>query len=128
MRKYSFIIALLLPLKVLGQSSLNYSYTTQSDFSPLTDMTGGIQILGSNVDDGPVTSTIFPIGFEFWFMGRPYTQFSANANGVIRLGSLGIGVAKNNDLTQDSALIAPFWTNLATDWASGSVSYNVSRF
>lgn len=121
MRKYSFIIALLLPLKVLGQSSLNYSYTTQDDFSPLTDMSDGTIIIGSGVNDGPVTSTIHPIGFEFWFMGKPYTQFSVNANGVMRLGPLGVGIAKNNDLTQDSALIAPFWTDLATD--VGSVAY-----
>lgn len=109
----------------IAQSSANYQYLSYSNVGdPLTDMSGSTQIIGGGIDDGPANSILYPIGFDFWFMGKRYTEFSANANGVIRLGG-GIGTAKDNDLTQDSALIAPFWTDLATLAGTGSVIYKI---
>jgi len=63
----------------------NYVFTTATNAS-LTDMsTGTTQLLAGNIDDtaSPLTS----IGFDFYFQGARFTQFSINDNGVVRLGA-----------------------------------------
>ena len=50
--------------------------------------TGTTQLLGADLDDN--VSAVTNIGFSFVFQGTPYTQFSLNANGGIRLGATAI--------------------------------------
>ncbi|MBL7951694.1 MAG: T9SS type A sorting domain-containing protein [Flavobacteriales bacterium] len=50
-----------------------------------TPITGGTQILAPNTDTGNSPAT--NIGFSFLFNGTSFTQFVANSNGNIRLGS-----------------------------------------
>jgi hypothetical protein len=70
---------------VQAQSAANYSFTTSTTGS-LTDMSSGTtQLISSSQDD--FVSAITNIGFDFWFQGVRYGQFSANSNGLIRLGS-----------------------------------------
>jgi hypothetical protein len=66
-------------------SSANYSFVTATD-GTMTDMsTGTTQLLAANTDD--TASPLTNFGFDFYFMGIRYTNFSINDNGNIRLGA-----------------------------------------
>ncbi|WP_297517657.1 fibronectin type III domain-containing protein, partial [Flavobacterium sp.] len=59
-----------------------YSFAqTSGTYTPIT----GTQIIAANTDDGSSTAT--NIGFSFTFNGTAFTQFVANSNGGIRLGT-----------------------------------------
>ena len=63
-------------------SSTTYLFSNLTG-ATLTDMTSGTtQLVGPNIDDG--ASAVTNIGFNFYFAGTLYTQFSANANGLVR--------------------------------------------
>lgn len=72
----------------LAQSVIsNYTYSSSTS-GTLEDMSSGTTNLfssGTYRDDS--ASYVANIGFNFIFMGVPYTQFSINSNGQMRLGS-----------------------------------------
>lgn len=128
----SWLVLLLLFLSMtLGQltsaqviNSTTYPFTTGSG-ATLEDMsTGATVLVGSGSDDG--ASTVQNIGFEFWFVGNRYTQFSANANGLVRLGSTAVTGAFTNSIasTTNVPQIAPYFDDLATG-TNGRVNYKV---
>ena len=64
-------------------SASSYPFTTATGVA-LEDMSSGTtQLVGPSVDDtaSPVTN----LGFDFWYDGVRATQFSVNANGLMRL-------------------------------------------
>lgn len=81
-----------------AQSAVNYG-TPSSQFSTnttatLEDMSSGTtQIIGANQTN--TSSAIIPFGFEVWFMGRRFTSFSVNTNGVLQFGTNVIDNAAN---------------------------------
>ncbi len=128
----SWITLLLLFLSLtIGQiaeaqviNSTTYPFSTSSG-AALEDMsTGTTLLIGSNSDDG--ASTVQNLGFEFWFVGNRYTQFSANANGLVRLGSTAVTGAFTNSIaaTTNVPQIAPYFDDLATGTV-GRVNYKV---
>ncbi|MFZ4400638.1 MAG: GEVED domain-containing protein [Bacteroidales bacterium] len=110
MKKLLFLFIAMLFFSSLswGQSLANYTYTTNTTGS-LDAMVGATSFAGSGSittgynDDNP--SGLANIGFTFYFMGTPYTQFSVNSNGQMRLGST--IVAGNASITASTPLIAP---------------------
>ena len=75
-------VALLSFVFVQGQSSsANYSFT--SGVSTLNSMTGATSLVTGNNDTWG--STVFPIGFNFVYMGNNYSHISVNSNGQARL-------------------------------------------
>ena len=104
--------------------NINTYYYGRSGFAPAT-LSSPTELIGSGADD--VASPVTNIGFTFWFAGTPYTQFSANENGLLTLGSSQIrGDDYNNDMASSvtPVKIAPYWDDLATG-TSGSVVYEV---
>ena len=76
-----------------AQSSANYAFTTNTSGSLAldangnsVDMTTGTTQLVAALQDG-TASAVTNIGFSYVFMGKSYTQFSANADGFVALGS-----------------------------------------
>lgn len=98
----------------------SYSFAASSG-GTLEDMSSGTtQLLGSSSDDG--ASTVQNIGFTFNFNGTNYTQFSANANGLMRLGSTAVATAYTNNFATTATgypMIAPYWDDLATGSSAG---------
>ncbi len=83
---FVFIIVGFISLINLGaQTTAAYNFSTDNTGS-LVDMSSGTTTLisGANSD---ITSGITDIGFSFCFMGTPYTKFSVNSSGQMRLGS-----------------------------------------
>jgi hypothetical protein len=133
-----FLITLLPFAAVQAQSSANYTFGTATNGSLTTtangdlfDMSSGTtQLVAASQDDNPGIgnvsfSTLAP-GFEFYLMGRPYTQFSANSNGIVALSNTNTNVSGTTyGLTtgsQTMPLISAFCADLKTG-TSGKVHY-----
>ena len=118
------LMVLLLSGTALAQSTVNYAFT-YSNTGSLVDMSSGTTPLlpfGVYYDD--VNSAVFNIGFTFWFMGAPYTQFSANSNGQMRLGGTAIA-----GIISAPVLNAPYiipWSGDNAILASGKLHYKVT--
>lgn len=103
----------------------NYSFATTTAGS-LADMSSGTTtLLVANVDDtaSPLTS----IGFDFWFQGARYTQFSVNDNGVLRLGAKAQTSNPYQSLAQpNTPIISAYAADQRTHSGDGKVHFRVS--
>ncbi len=103
-----------------GQLS-TYTYSTGTGVA-LSSMTGSTSLVGVSQDDG--VSAVTGIGFSFVFNGTTYTQFSANSNGLMRLGATAVTNAFTNtaaNAATNTPSLFPYWDDLATG-TTGSVS------
>jgi len=105
-------------------SATTYAFTAATGVA-LEDMSSGTTLLvGADSDD--FASAVTPIGFEFWYDGVRQTLFSANANGLMRLGVAAVTTAFSNAITSttNNPHIAPYWDDL---WIgnNGKVHYKV---
>jgi hypothetical protein len=118
------LLLFMLPAFAFGQaSSANYVFTTATNGS-LTDMSSGTtQLVAALQDDA--SSPVTNIGFEVWFMGARYTQFSVNSNGYLRLGGTGVATTQYTLGTASVPLIATFGSDEITS-STGKVHYKVS--
>ncbi|HEY3390165.1 MAG TPA: hypothetical protein VGK38_11375 [Prolixibacteraceae bacterium] len=103
-----------------------YPFSNSSGIS-LEVPTGTTVLLGTGVDNS--ASAVTNIGFDFWFTGVRYTQFSVNENGLMKLGSTVITNEFANSMVSAANLpkIAPYWDDLATgtngnvqSWVTGT--------
>ena len=103
----------------------NYVFATATNAS-LTDMsTGTTQLLGPNLDDtaSPLTS----IGFDFFFQGARFTQFSINDNGVVRLGATAQTATPYKPLAQAGiSIITAYGADQRTHAGDGKVHFKVT--
>ena len=107
MRKILFFTFLMLSMTcIFGQSTANYAFSTITTGS-LEDMSSGTTLLvAGNNDD--LSSAVTNIGFTFYFMSVPYTQFSVNSNGVLRFGGTVISNTQYTVATAGLMLVAAF--------------------
>jgi hypothetical protein len=91
----------------------------------LSDMSSGTtQLIGPNV--ATAASPLTNIGFDFWFQGVRYTQFSVNANGVLRLGGVAQTAAPYQPLGQAGLpIITAYGAAQRTHAGDGKVHYKV---
>ncbi len=102
-----------------------YPFTALSGVA-LEDMTSGTtQLLGPALDD--TASAVTNIGFDFLFDGVRHTQFSCNANGLCRLGSVVVTTTFVNSLASVTAApkITPYWDDLCTG-SNGKVHFKTT--
>lgn len=79
--------AMVMPQTMMAQVPLSeYDYATGVDATKWKTLTSPTTISFVSADDGASTS-VYNIGFNFDFGEGTYSQFSANTNGNIRLGS-----------------------------------------
>ena len=103
----------------------NYVFATATNAS-LTDMSAGTTTLvGANLDD--TASAVNSIGFDFYFQGVRFSQFSANSNGLIRLGAVAVqGGSPYKPLAQaGQSLITPYGADQRTVVTTGKVHFKV---
>jgi len=81
-RIYITVLVLFASLNLDAQNLANYLFSSTTSGS-LQNMTGATTLLTGNNDDTGIP--VFPIGFDFYFMGVKYTHISANSNGQARL-------------------------------------------
>lgn len=116
-------LAMLVPAgSALAQSSANYAFSSVNDGS-LTDMSSGtIQLVAAGADDA--VSAVTPIGFDFYFLGTRYSQFSASSNGFLRLGATAVSGSTYALGAAATPLIASLGSDLITS-GNGRVHYKV---
>jgi uncharacterized repeat protein (TIGR01451 family) len=122
-RLAALLLAAVLPSgAAMAQSSANYAYTTATNAS-LTDMSSGtIQLVAPGADD--VASAVTNIGFDFYFLGARYGQFSVSSNGFLRLGGTGVTGGTYALGAAGAPLIAALGSDLVVS-PTGRVHYKV---
>jgi FG-GAP-like repeat/Fibronectin type III domain len=103
----------------------NYTFTTATNAS-LTDMSSGTtQLLAANIDD--TASALTSIGFDFFFQGARFTQFSINENGLLRLGAAAQASTPYKPLAQlNIPLITAYGADQRTHAGDGKVHFKVT--
>ncbi|MGV3459402.1 MAG: fibronectin type III domain-containing protein [Flavobacterium sp.] len=99
-------------------STCDYNVTRSTGITYNSIASTGTGLTGfTSLDDATSTST--GIGFNFFYKGTTYTNFSVNTNGFISLGSNTLpSQTYTNSLTSNTNIIAPFWDDL---YVTGSV-------
>jgi hypothetical protein len=123
-RWLAVVLAVLLSTSAaLAQSTANYAFTTSSTGSLVDLSTGTTDALATGTYRDDVASAVQNIGFTFVFMGTPYTQFSVNSNGQLRLGGTAVS-GTNATPTSGAAILGAFGGDNALQ-ATGRVAYKV---
>ena len=93
-------------------SNYTYSYSAGSGSLASPYNTGGTLLSGLDNVVSPVTN----IGFDFWFMGNKYDQFSVDENGLLKLGSTVLTNEPNNDFSSsvNAPIISAYWDDMVT--------------
>lgn len=98
---------------VYAQNIDNYAFSTNTSAS-LVDMSSGTtQLVGPSQNF--LASAVTNIGFDVWFMGVRYTQFSVNHNGVLRFGGTQVNTGGNTYLLADNARVSPLSSDTNLD-------------
>ncbi|HVK39294.1 MAG TPA: choice-of-anchor D domain-containing protein [Candidatus Kapabacteria bacterium] len=83
-----------------------------------TDMTDATVLLIDVAWYDDVTTGMQEIGFPFVFQGVSYTEFSANSNGMLKLGPVEVGYDYYNELSNagdNYPLLVNWWDDLVLD-------------
>lgn len=109
----AFVCAILSTSPVFSQDAKNYSnlnggtqFATDVT-ATLEDMSSGTtQLIGANQTD--VSSSVVAFGFEVWFMGQRFTDFSVNTNGVLQFGTTAVhNEANTHAISTNAYRISP---------------------
>ncbi|MFL6210217.1 MAG: beta strand repeat-containing protein, partial [Pyrinomonadaceae bacterium] len=107
-------------------TATSYPFTSAAGVA-LEDMSSGTtQLVAANLDD--TASGVTNLGFDFWYDGVRFTQFSVNANGLCRLGGTAVSTSFDNSTafnsTTNAPKIAPYYDDLWTG-TNGKVHFKV---
>ena len=107
-----------------AQSSANYVFANTTMNSLIDMSSGSTQLISSSKNR--TASSITNIGFDFWFMGVRYTQFSVNSSGLFRFGTTSAGTTSNVQIGSSStrAMLSAFSFDMSTG-SNGQVHYKV---
>ena len=105
-------------------SASNYTFTSPANASlSVTTLTGTTVLIGASTDNQ--ASAVTNIGFDFVFMGKPYSQFSVNDNGQLMLGSTQIaGDTYTLNTSSTNPVLSAFGANLRVG-TTGYVIYSL---
>ena len=107
-----------------GQSTANYAFSTVTNGSLENMSSGTTDIFATGIFRDDIASSVIDIGFTFFFMGQPYTQFSINSNGLMRLGSTAISGTQYVH-TAGAAILGPI-SNDNSLQSTGKAHYKVT--
>jgi len=122
-----FLIASLLPSTNSYSQLANLRFTNAA--ATYTSITGGTSLVAAGTAVGAV-SPVTNIGFTFKFQGIDYTQFSVNAAGLLKLGSVVVTNESVNSAitTTNTPKIYALWDAFYTGTAAsgGGVTYKLT--
>ena len=104
-----------------GQSMGNYAFEASSTGS-LIDISSGATNLLTSSQTTTGASSVTAIGFDFYFMGVKYNNFSINTYGQLRLGTTQIGTTGITAYTASTPILAPIG---GTNKISNGASYKI---
>jgi len=133
---FSFLVIMMLFTAinfVTAQSISNYAFAYTPGYTaltptagvPIATLTTPVFLISSAAADDQI-SALTDIGFDFWFMGVPYSQFSVDDNGLLKLGSPLMTSEPLNSMASaiNMPKIAPYWDDL-TVGSAGYVRYSL---
>jgi hypothetical protein len=133
--KKLFTLLMMLALTVVhAQSTANYTFTTNSTGSladvsgTAVDMsTGTTQLVGPGLDATASGVTAIAIGFDYYFMGTRFTQFSVQEDGILQLGATVVGTNAYTITggTAAAPRLAAFNADLKTGTTTGKIHYKL---
>ena len=91
--RFFMLTVLFLPFALHAQLSAVYQFSTGIDTTRWYTLTNDSVVLKVGADNDSYASPVTDIGFTFNFAGVDYTQFSANSDGTVRLGSTAIAAS-----------------------------------
>lgn len=112
------LVVLLLGVGAAAKAQVPLQYTFSYGTSAATDMTGATLLRGDSSGNDDIVTGVQPIGFPFIFQGVVYTNFSANSNGLLKLGDTSIDGQFSNGFQLGGTnypAIANFWEDLYLD-------------
>lgn len=122
-----------MPASMIAQSSANYTFATNATGSLALDQggnavnmaTGTTQLIGAGLDAN--ASAVTSIGFDFYFMGNRFTQFSVQEDGILQLGATTVGtnVYTLTGGTVTSPRLSAFNADLRTGTTTGKIHYKL---
>jgi subtilisin-like proprotein convertase family protein len=128
-KPFVFVFSLLLAGYSYTQSISNYTFSTGTTESLVDMSTGSTTLIGAS--QVLTASAVTNIGFDVFFVGTYFNQFSVNANSVLRFGPVAVvGAGNAYNIPGNSRVIALAGTNtgsgdqLAT-FLTGKVHYKV---
>lgn len=98
-----------------------YTFASSTGAS-LESMTSATSLIATGIDNSASSLVTFPSGFVFPYEGVNYTQFSANSNGVLRLGGTLVSTSQYGSIIGQTLLLTPAGADMGTG-SDGSVSY-----
>ncbi len=104
--KLVIVLLFIIQFKTSAQEAMDYDFSITQSASLLEMTDGTIELIGAN--KSATASAVTPIGFEVWFMGKRYTNFSVNCNGVLRFGTTAIHPEGNTYNIPNNARISAF--------------------
>ncbi len=116
------------PNLLQAQTIFDYSFSTGVDATTWLTPSSWTTLYSSSCDD--CATSVTSLGFTFPFEGTNYTQFSANTNGRIRLGSTVISTEYGNPFTSsyytaDLPKLAPVGKDLGAYSSTCYIKYGV---
>ena len=121
---YSKIIVVLFFFnQSMAQTASDYTAISSTGAS-LYNMSGSTQLIGKQQDQQ--RSYLANIGFDFYFERIPYSQFSVESNGLMKLGGTQISIESANNITSslNKPKMSTFWDDLSTG-LNGKVHYKL---
>ncbi|MBC8145696.1 MAG: choice-of-anchor D domain-containing protein [bacterium] len=112
------LVALVLGVSAMASAQVPLQYTFSHTVGEATDMSEATLLLGDLAGNDDVVTGVQPIGFPFVFQGVVYTNYSANSNGLIKLGDVPINGQFSNRFSfaaPNYPMIANFWEDLYLD-------------
>ena len=117
-------VALLSFVFTQGQSTANYAFSTNATGSLALDAnanaidmsTGSALLVAAGSDQG--VSAITNIGFNYYFFGNVFSQFSVSANGILQLGPT--AVSGSTYVTSGGTTAAPKFSAIGSDAITAS--------
>lgn len=91
---------------VYSQNARNYTFSTNTT-DTLVDMSTGTSTL-INASTNNTASAVTSFGFEVWFMGTRFTDFSVNTNGVLEFGTNAVATGGNTYALANTHRISPY--------------------
>ncbi|MGV1010830.1 MAG: T9SS type A sorting domain-containing protein [Flavobacterium sp.] len=107
-----------------GQSTANYAFSTNATGSLALDTnanaidmsTGSVSLVPAGSDQG--VSAVTNIGFNYYFYGNVFSQFSVSANGILQLGPT--AVSGSTYVASDGTIAAPKFSAIGSDAITAS--------
>ena len=105
------------------ENASNYAFSTATNASFTNMSSGTTQLVGPAADD--TASVITDIGFDFYFLGARFTQFSASSNGFVRLGGVVVSTTQYTLGSAGISLISAYGSDMFVS-TTGKVHYKVT--